>query len=120
VTLGEQQRLFARLVGSLIMRIYDQGDECTLDWAYRPPEVAAYYASIGRGIRSSLHASHLAIDLNLFKVGIYQTDSEAHRPYGEWWEQQHPLCRWGGRFLGEGGKPKPDGNHYSMEFQGRK
>ena|SRR6185503_19439375 len=110
--LGEQQRLFAKLVGTLIAHIYEQGDECTLDWCYRPPDVAKYYASIGKGISKSLHTQRLAIDLNLFKNGIYQADSEAHRPHGEWWEQQHPLCRWGGRFN--------DGNHYSMEFEGRK
>lgn len=112
MTLGEQQRLFARLVGTLLDRIYAVGHECTLDWCYRPPEVAEYYASIGVGIRSSLHTLKLAIDLNLFKDGVWQRDTEAHRQFGEWWEKQHVLCRWGGRF--------GDGNHYSMEYQGRK
>lgn len=112
MTLGEQQRLFARLVGTLLGYIYQEGFECTLDWCYRPPEVAAYYADLGIGIRSSLHTIKLAIDLNLFKDGVWLRSTEDHRPIGEWWETQHPLCRWGGRF--------GDGNHYSFTRDGRK
>lgn len=112
MTLGEQQRLFAKHVGLLIDRIYSEGYECTLDWCYRPPEVAAYYADLGIGIRSSLHTKKLAIDLNLFRDGVWLRTTEQHQPIGEWWEQGHPLCRWGGRF--------GDGNHYSMEYGGVK
>ncbi len=113
MTLGEQQRLFSKLVGTLITYIYSQGYEISLDWCYRPPDVAAYYASIGKGITSSLHTQHLAIDLNLFKDGAYLSASEDHKPFGDWWTQQHPLCRWGGNFSG-----LKDGNHYSMEYGG--
>lgn len=113
MTLGEQQRLFAKLVGKLIDRIYEQGYEVSLDWCYRPPEVAAYYASTGVGVRSSLHTSRLAIDLNLFKDGAYLSASEDHRAFGEWWCTQHELCRWGGNFT-----TRKDGNHYSMEWGG--
>jgi hypothetical protein len=112
MTLGEQQRLFAKLVGLLIDYIYSQGFEVTLDWCYRPPEVAQYYADLGIGIRSSLHTQKLAIDLNLFKDGVWLRDSKDHEPIGTWWEKQHELCRWGGRF--------GDGNHYSMEYNGVK
>jgi len=111
MTLGEKQRLFARLFGTLIARIYEQGYECTLDWGYRPPEVAAYYASIGIGIRSRLHTLKLAEDLNLFLKEEWKRDTEDHRQFGEWWEKQHVLCRWGGRF--------GDGNHYSVTHDGR-
>lgn len=112
MTLGEKQRLFAGLVGKLLCHIYESGYEVSLDWAYRPPEVAAYYASIGVGIRSSLHTVKLAVDLNLFRYGTWLRTTEEHKPIGEWWEQQHDLCRWGGRF--------GDGNHYSMEHEGIK
>lgn len=112
MTLGEKQRKFAGLVGDLITHIYAEGYECTLDWCYRPPEVAAYYASIGVGIRNSLHTLKLAIDLNLFKDGVWLRSTEDHRPIGEWWEKLDPLCRWGGRF--------GDGNHYSLEHEGVK
>lgn len=112
MTLREKQSLFARLVGELIRHAYEMGYELTLDWAYRPPEVAAYYADLGIGIRSSLHTVKLAVDLNLFRDGVWLRSTEDHRPLGEWWEAQHPLCRWGGRFH--------DGNHYSLEHEGRK
>ena len=119
LTLGRKQRLFARLVAELILKAYELGYEVTLDWAYRPPEVAAMYAAQGKGIRTSLHTSRLAIDLNLFQDGAYLSATEDHRPLGEWWEQQHELCRWGGRFKDANGDPKPDGNHYSMTHDGR-
>lgn len=112
MTLREKQSLFAQLYGKLINKIYSQGYECTLDWIYRPPDVAAYYASLGIGIRSSLHTKKLAGDINLFKDGVWLRSTEDHRKFGEWWEKQHPLCRWGGRF--------GDGNHYSLEHEGRK
>ena len=112
MTLGEKQRLFAGLVAKLLTRIYDKGYQVSLDWAYRPPEIAAYYADLGIGIRSSLHTVKLAVDLNLFKDGVWLRSTEDHRPFGEWWEQQHPLCAWGGRFN--------DGNHYSLTHEGRK
>jgi hypothetical protein len=107
VTLGDRQRLFAKLFGELLAHIYAEGYECTLDWGYRPPEVAAYYASLGIGIRNSLHIKKLAHDLNLFRGGEWLRSTEQHRPFGEWWEKQHPLCRWGGRWN--------DGNHYEVK-----
>ena len=109
VTLGEQQRLFAKLVGQLLQYIYEHGYECTLDWAYRPPEIAAQYQVSGKGIANSLHCKRLAIDLNLFKDGQWLSKSNDHTPIGEWWESLHPLARWGGRWQ--------DGNHYSLEYE---
>ena len=112
MTLGEKQRLFVRLFADFVIWCYDNGYELTDGEAYRPPELAALYASQGRGIANSLHTQRLARDMNLFIKGEYQTDTEAHRLLGEKWESMHPLCRWGGRFT------KPDGNHYSFEHEG--
>lgn len=111
MSLGQKQRLFARLVALLITEIYRRGYGVTLDWAYRPPECAEHLAAAGKGIRNSLHGQRLAIDLNLFHGDAYLTDSEAHRPFGHYWESLHPLCVWGGRFN--------DGGHYSMAHDGR-
>lgn len=113
MTLRQKQSLFAHLAAKLILHAYRVGYEVTLGDAYRSPEEAARQTRAGRGIAKSLHTSRLAIDLNLFKDGRYLTSSEAHRPLGEWWERQHPLCRWGGRFT------RPDGNHYSLTHNGR-
>jgi len=67
------------------------------------------------GILLSVHCVALAQDYDLFKREndhwIYCSSTEDHRPFGEWWEQLHELCRWGGRFR--------DGNHYSFEHEGR-
>lgn len=111
MTLREKQSFFVSLVAALVRHAMQQGYELTFGEAYRPAETAALYAKHGKGIANSLHTQRLAIDLNLFKDGKYLSSTESHRPLGEWWEQQHPLCRWGGRFK--------DGNHYSLEHGGR-
>jgi hypothetical protein len=112
LTLRQMQSLFVRLVADLIREGTAQGFEFTFGEAWRTPEQAARNAAAGIGSRNSLHIDRLAIDLNLFRAGQFLTSTEAHRPLGEWWEKRHPLCRWGGRFN--------DGNHYSLEWQGRK
>lgn len=112
MTLREKQSEFARATGALIQHVFAEGYECTLDWVYRPPEVAAYYASLGIGIRNSLHTLKLAIDINLFRDGKWLRHTEDHRALGLWWEHSHPLARWGGHF--------GDGNHYSFEHEGKK
>lgn len=112
MTLGEKQRLFARLIGELLVWAYAHGYEFSFGEAERKPAQAAANASAGTGISNSLHLRRLAVDLNLFVHGVYQTDSRAHLPIGQHWESMHPLCRWGGRFS------RPDGNHYSLEHEG--
>ena len=111
MTLRAKQSLFVQLLAQLILEAQMRGYELTLGEAWRPPETAALYAKQGKGIAGSLHTSRLAVDLNLFKDGKFLSSSEAHRPLGEWWEQQHELCRWGGRFN--------DGNHYSLSHNGK-
>ena len=119
MTLGQKQRLFTRLVGLLIAKAYEMGYELSFGEAYRTKEQAALYAEAGRGISNSLHCSRLAIDLNLFKDGKYLRSTESHRPLGEWWEGLHDLTAWGGNFKDSQGRPKPDGNHYSVTHGGR-
>ena len=112
MTLKQKQVIFALLVSQLINYVISQGYEITLGEVYRSPEEAKRLAKLGLGIENSLHCIRLAIDINLFKDGKYLTSNKSHLPIGEWWEKQHPLCRWGGRF--------GDGNHYSIEHGGRK
>jgi len=113
MTLGEKQRLFTRLVGKLIEYAYASGYELTFGDAYRSSEQAKLNAQAGRGIVNSLHCERLAIDLNLFIGGVYQTDSAAYKALGEYWETLGPDCKWGGRFS------RPDGNHFSIAHAGR-
>jgi hypothetical protein len=111
-TLREKQHLFASLVPRLIDRALALGYAVTLGEVYRSPEEAARRAALGIGLKTSLHCDKLALDLHLFKDGVYLTRTEDHAALGRWWEQQHPLCRWGGRFQ--------DGNHYSVTHFGRR
>ena len=112
MTLRQKQSFFVTLVAELIQEASRQGFELTFGEAYRSPQEALRLAKLGAGIPNSLHTVRLAIDLNLFRDGKYLSSTESHRPLGEWWERQHPLCRWGGHFH--------DGNHYSLEHEGRK
>jgi len=67
---------------------------------------------------NSLHLIGLAQDLDLYKEGKYLMDTLEYTQLGEAWEalgrsRNWPLA-WGGRFS------KPDGNHFSWEWQGRR
>jgi len=111
MTLGDKQKLFMHAVKNLIQHIHEQGYECTLGDGYRDPRVFGNKGeSKGYGYKNSNHKIRLAIDLNLFKNGKYLTETEDHRPIGEYWENLNPYARWGGRFN--------DGNHYSFEHEG--
>lgn|SRR3990167_224978 len=114
MTLGEHQRIFAYNVANLIFWTHEQGWEVTGGEWYRPEEMAKIYAERGIGIADSLHTMKLAIDLNLFINGKYQTESDAYQPMGEYWKTLHPNNRWGGSFK------KQDGNHFEMQFQPRR
>lgn len=112
MSLGEKQRKFTQMVGKLIEFAYAEGYGLTFAEAYRTPEQAALNAKSGAGIKTSLHTQRLAVDLNLFRAGVFLTNTEHHRPLGEYWESIGGT--WGGRFK------KPDGNHYSLEHNGVK
>lgn len=114
MTLGQQQRRFLPFVAKLIDWTYAQGYELTAGELYRTPEQAALNAKSGAGIAHSLHTQRLAIDLQLFKDGVYLTDSAQYTPLGAFWESLDPECCWGGRFS------KPDGNHFSITWGGFK
>lgn len=118
-TLQDKQALFAHLTARLITKAEELGYEVTLGEAWRSQEVASFQTKFneekGIGIARSLHTKRLAIDLNLFKNGIFLTATDAYRPLGEWWEKQSVdgiACRWGGRFK------RADGNHFSVEHEG--
>jgi len=89
---------FAQLLTILISYIYSCGYEITLGDAW---------AKSGH-IDGSFHYKRLAVDLNLFKDGVYLRSSKDHKRFGEFWKNLHPLCSWGGDFRNK------DGNHYSF------
>lgn len=111
MTLLEAQQAFAALIPRLIDQAHILGFKVTLGDAYRDPRLhGALGVRLGYGAANSCHKLRLAIDLNLFKDGKFLQHTLDHKPLGEWWEAQHQLARWGGRFN--------DGNHYSFEWNG--
>ena len=95
----------------LINYIYERGYECTGGDLYRSPRAFGGQGEEGPyGRARSAHKNRLAIDLNLFKDGVYLTETSDHREFGEFWERLRPEHRWGGRFN--------DGNHYSRRYNG--
>lgn len=105
------QMKFMRLLPRLIDKAHELGYDVTQGDGFRDPRVfGPMGVRQGYGESNSCHKLRLAKDLNLYRDGVYLEKTEDHRPLGEWWEQQAPECRWGGRFH--------DGNHYSMEWEG--
>jgi hypothetical protein len=94
------QQEFAQAAARLIQRAAELGFDVTFGEAWRTPEQAQYNADRHIGVAHSLHMERLAIDLNLFKDGIYLSDDKtgAYSQLGEWWEAQGIDYRWGGRF----------------------
>lgn len=95
MSLRKQQSAFTKALGQLILWAFDQGYELTLGDTY-PGKFQ--HSPIGQ------HPKGLAIDLNLFRDGVYLGGTDDHEPLGNYWEYLSDDARWGGRFS--------DGNHY--------
>lgn len=92
------------------------GYQVTLGEAWRPEWVATEYAKRGLGISRSLHTVRLAVDLNLFINGTYQSDGAKHAPTAELWKAVAPAFG----VVPAAGVDFGDGNHYSCAWEGRK
>lgn len=134
--LGTLQRRFALQTAKLIQHIYDSGYAMTYGEAWRTDEqaeidalsvserhrvalltkgefprlAAAIWQSSGAGIRASNHRNRLALDLNLFKDGVYLTNKNEYAQFGAWWTAQDPIARYGGNF--------DDYDHFSFAYEG--
>ena len=99
--LKDKRALFTSLVPRLINKMIEEG----------------YTPLLGKdGLKhmsNSLHFDGLAVDIDLFKGDAYLTGTADHRVFGQFCETLDVSCRWGGRFT------VPDGNHYSVTYQGR-
>ena len=99
--LSEIQQQFASRLPYLTAEIARQGYDWTTGHALRCEDCPV-------GSASSKHKRKLAIDINLFKDGVYLTSTEDHRPIGEYWQSLGGI--WGGDFN--------DGNHYEWHESG--
>lgn len=108
MTLGQRQELFMRLLPRLIDKAHEMGFHIRGGDLFRDPRAFGNLGEQGPyGSKNSEHKNKCAIDLNLRhpeRGMLWKT--EDHRELGEWWEQQHEYCRWGGRYN--------DGNHYEV------
>ena len=100
MTLREQQSKFVWMVTKLLTYAHSLGFEVTFGHAERCTDCKT-------GHYNSLHKKRLAIDLNLFIDGEYQTGSRGHDTLHHFWESI-------------GGAPmiRNDANHYSVEWDG--
>lgn len=111
MSLRKKQSEFVSKIADLIRFAESRGYELTFGDAYRDPRLHGEFGEKkGYGHSKSCHKLRLAVDFNLFIDGEFKTDTESHRPLGEYWESIGGT--WGGRFN--------DANHYSMEHQGVK
>lgn len=114
--LSEAQREFSRHLVYLKTHILASGDEFTEGDSYRDPRVHGQYGEkVAYGRSDSDHKLRLADDINLYIDGVYQTTTEAHRPYGEYWKALHPDNYWGGDLDSDGDGQGDDGNHYGRK-----
>lgn len=109
-TLLQKQQRFVALTGKLIAWAYAHGYTMTTAEGERTKDQAAIYAAQGKGSAKSLHLIRLAHDWNIFKDGKWLTSGNDFKDLGEYWESLGGT--WGGRFN--------DGNHFSLEHDGRK
>lgn len=111
MTLSQKQRALPLMIAKLIVYAYEHGYELTFGDAFRDPRV---HGALGEkksySAASSVHKERLAVDFNLFKDGAYLTATEDYTALGVYWESLGGA--WGGRFS--------DGNHFSLEHEGRK
>ena len=98
---SDDQWEFLQDVSLLIQFAASQKLKLTGGNLYRNPE----QNRVVEGTENSKHKDRMAIDLNLFIGGEFQTETDAHKPLGDFWETIRPENSWGGRFN--------DGNHYS-------
>ena len=102
----ELQQLFTQNISRLIAFAYLNRFELTFGESYDDDRIGH--------MKNSNHYIRLAQDFCLFKDDVYLKDSNDYMILGNYWKNLHPLNRWGGDFK------NPDGNHFSMEFEGRK
>lgn len=116
--LSAYQQRCAQAISYFIHQIPQRvpGAQVTFGEAHRPTWVAAEYARRGLGIATSLHTQRLAIDLMLFRGGVYQTNSEAYRPLANLWKQIGPHFG----IVPGAGIDFNDGNHFSCAYGGKR
>lgn len=105
----KDQSVFLLNVSKLILWANEQGYELTGGELYRTEEQQKIYYRQGKSkVLYGQHQKRMAVDLNLFINGRYQTSREAYKPLAKYWKSLHPRNRagydWGW-----------DANHFEMK-----
>ena len=99
MSLGTEQERFSLMVAKLITYAYTLGYKIRLGEGYN---------AAGTGhMKGSTRYVKLAIDINLFKDGVYLTDGADHSILHDYWDS-----------LGGAERIAKDLNHYSIAWQG--
>lgn len=108
------QEQFSQDVALLLQYAKAAGYGITFGEAWRTPQQAQWDADHGTGIACSLHLQRLAIDLNVFVGGVYQSDDSTgcYSSMGEHWKTLGPDHYWGGDFA------RKDLDHFSISPDG--
>jgi hypothetical protein len=120
MSLRSSQSVFLYNVSLLIQWAFKNGYELTGGELLRTEE--QHQLNVKKGVtkaKRSLHQDRLAIDLMLFKNGIYLTDSKDYKPLGDYWVSLHLNNRWGGDWDKDGDYKDEsflDGNHFEMKI----
>ena len=104
--MSELQKLqfrFAVLTAMLLQEIIGRGYQFTWGDAFRDPRATFPYSH-----KASLHNCRLAIDLQIFRNGVWLRKGEDFEDLGIYWESIGGS--WGGRF--------DDGGHFSLAYNG--
>lgn len=98
--LGDAQRKLPLMLSKLILHAYEIGYELTLGEGFN---------AAGTGHKEgSNHYIKLAIDLNIFKDGVWLKDGTGHRELHDKWDE-----------LGGAPRIEKDLNHYAVIYQGK-
>lgn len=115
MTLRESRCAYSVCIAELVLFAVAQGYEVALD---EGTERITKKDPTSDHMPGSLHHIGLAQDLLLYLNGVYLTDSKQYTFLGLFWKELGvnkglPLC-WGGDFA------RPDGNHFSLSWNGIK
>jgi hypothetical protein len=118
-TLRDERCLFSLRISQLVQWAHTQG------WSLCFDEGRVFLQRVGtnsKGVdeayqdrvhkNGSFHYSGLAMDLNLYVHGEYQSqDCPEWQAIGKYWNSLGPECTWGGSFMTK----KTDLNHFSWK-----
>lgn len=115
MTLKEARCKFTESLAALVLKAHELGYE--IAFAEGMDRITVKDPTTDH-MKGSLHEVGLAQDCDLYKDGVYLAETEDHQVLGKWWvaygrEHRYPLA-WGGHFS------KPDGNHYSWTWDGKR